>query len=208
MGQGWARPLVGTSSGPSPRALGLSQPETATKGLVQSWHKPKTLFLLYNYLSHLEHESKNQLDQSKSNPFRWVQPRLSANAWTGIFYTTVLPCIVIFQVYPAVKDQQKPLTRLQERLIKKLGPNAYPFFFEVFPFVFLPGYIHIWQVFSDLGMLWKKWHCCIQHFESFRVFQQYNETGVLQNTCMSNTIRWPMNCTYCWISQEAIELQN
>lgn len=35
------------------------------------------------------------------------------------------------QVYPAVKEQQKPLTRLQERLIKKLGPNAYPFFFEV-----------------------------------------------------------------------------
>lgn len=35
------------------------------------------------------------------------------------------------QVYPPVKDQQRPLTRLQERLIKKLGPNAYPFFFEV-----------------------------------------------------------------------------
>ena len=35
------------------------------------------------------------------------------------------------QVYPAVKEQQKPPTRLQERLIKKLGPNAYPFFFEV-----------------------------------------------------------------------------
>lgn len=35
------------------------------------------------------------------------------------------------QVYPPVKEQQKPLTRLQERLIKKLGPNAYPFFFEV-----------------------------------------------------------------------------
>ena len=35
------------------------------------------------------------------------------------------------QVYPPLKDQQKPLTRLQERLIKKLGPNAYPFFFEV-----------------------------------------------------------------------------
>jgi beta-arrestin len=36
-------------------------------------------------------------------------------------------------VYPPLKDQkdQKPLTRLQERLIKKLGPNAYPFFFEV-----------------------------------------------------------------------------
>ena len=35
------------------------------------------------------------------------------------------------QVYPPIKDQQKPLTRLQERLMKKLGPNAYPFFFEV-----------------------------------------------------------------------------
>lgn len=34
------------------------------------------------------------------------------------------------QVYPPLKDQQqKPLSRLQERLIKKLGPNAYPFFF-------------------------------------------------------------------------------
>nr|ADY16712.1 arrestin [Argopecten irradians] len=37
------------------------------------------------------------------------------------------------QVYPPVKEQQKPLTRLQERLIKKLGPNAYPFFFELPP---------------------------------------------------------------------------
>jgi len=35
------------------------------------------------------------------------------------------------QVFPPVKEQQKPLTRLQERLIKKLGPNAYPFFFEL-----------------------------------------------------------------------------
>ncbi len=35
------------------------------------------------------------------------------------------------QVYPPLKENQKPLTRLQERLIRKLGPNAYPFFFEV-----------------------------------------------------------------------------
>jgi beta-arrestin len=36
------------------------------------------------------------------------------------------------QVYPPPKDQPaKPLTRLQERLLKKLGSNAYPFFFEV-----------------------------------------------------------------------------
>ncbi|XP_014676064.1 PREDICTED: uncharacterized protein LOC106816031 [Priapulus caudatus] len=35
------------------------------------------------------------------------------------------------QVYPPDPAQQKPLTRLQERLIKKLGPNAYPFFFQL-----------------------------------------------------------------------------
>lgn len=35
------------------------------------------------------------------------------------------------QVYPPDKEVKRPLTRLQERLIQKLGPNAYPFYFEV-----------------------------------------------------------------------------
>ncbi|XP_033104171.1 beta-arrestin-1-like isoform X3 [Anneissia japonica] len=35
------------------------------------------------------------------------------------------------QVYPPIPDEQKPLTRLQERLIKKLGSNAYPFCFQL-----------------------------------------------------------------------------
>ncbi|XP_071492740.1 beta-arrestin-1-like isoform X1 [Diadema antillarum] len=35
------------------------------------------------------------------------------------------------QVYPKPTAEQRPLTRLQERLIKKLGPNAYPFYFEL-----------------------------------------------------------------------------
>jgi len=42
------------------------------------------------------------------------------------------------QIYPPPKDQPtKPLTRLQERLIKKLGSNAYPFCFEVHKWLFL-----------------------------------------------------------------------
>ncbi|XP_037913968.1 beta-arrestin-1 isoform X3 [Hermetia illucens] len=36
------------------------------------------------------------------------------------------------QIYPP-EGNDRPLTRLQERLIKKLGPNAYPFYFEVPP---------------------------------------------------------------------------
>ncbi|XP_044741202.1 beta-arrestin-1 [Chrysoperla carnea] len=38
------------------------------------------------------------------------------------------------QIFPQEKTAAKrPLTRLQERLIKKLGPNAYPFYFELPP---------------------------------------------------------------------------
>lgn len=36
------------------------------------------------------------------------------------------------QIYPPV-ESDRTLTRLQERLIKKLGPNAYPFYFELPP---------------------------------------------------------------------------
>ncbi|XP_011165034.1 beta-arrestin-2 isoform X4 [Solenopsis invicta] len=39
------------------------------------------------------------------------------------------------QIYPVLQGSQPPreLTRLQERLIKKLGSNAYPFYFELPP---------------------------------------------------------------------------
>ncbi|XP_014258491.1 beta-arrestin-1 isoform X2 [Cimex lectularius] len=38
------------------------------------------------------------------------------------------------QIYPPIEQRQKhPITRLQERLMKKLGPNAYPFYFELPP---------------------------------------------------------------------------
>ncbi|XP_058833804.1 beta-arrestin-1 isoform X4 [Topomyia yanbarensis] len=36
------------------------------------------------------------------------------------------------QIFPPL-ETDRPLTRLQERLIRKLGPNAYPFYFEVPP---------------------------------------------------------------------------
>ncbi|XP_064215588.1 arrestin red cell isoform X3 [Tribolium castaneum] len=37
------------------------------------------------------------------------------------------------QIYPPESKNKRELTRLQERLIKKLGPNAYPFYFELPP---------------------------------------------------------------------------
>ncbi|XP_060129975.1 beta-arrestin-1 isoform X2 [Zootoca vivipara] len=37
------------------------------------------------------------------------------------------------QAFPPVTEEKKPLTRLQERLIKKLGEQAYPFTFEILP---------------------------------------------------------------------------
>lgn len=38
-----------------------------------------------------------------------------------------------FQVYPPEIVNQKPLSRLQERLKKKLGENSFPFWFEIPP---------------------------------------------------------------------------
>jgi len=37
------------------------------------------------------------------------------------------------QIYPPEDNSKKPLSRLQERLIKKLGENAHPFYFELPP---------------------------------------------------------------------------
>lgn len=37
------------------------------------------------------------------------------------------------QIYPPEGAVKRPLSRLQERLIKKLGENAFPFFFELPP---------------------------------------------------------------------------
>lgn len=37
------------------------------------------------------------------------------------------------QIFPVLEENKRPLTRLQERLIKKLGEHAYPFYFELPP---------------------------------------------------------------------------
>ncbi|XP_069361601.1 beta-arrestin-1 isoform X1 [Maniola hyperantus] len=37
------------------------------------------------------------------------------------------------QIYPATGTPKRPLTRLQERLVRKLGPAAHPFYFELPP---------------------------------------------------------------------------
>lgn len=51
--------------------------------------------------------------------------------WASI----LIPPRISNQIYPSLQDvnERRPLTRLQERLIKKLGPNAYPFYFELPP---------------------------------------------------------------------------
>lgn len=50
----------------------------------------------------------------------------ASGAGSGGDATTVVAAV-------AAEPPKHPLTRLQERLLKKLGPNAYPFFFELPP---------------------------------------------------------------------------
>lgn len=50
------------------------------------------------------------------------------------------------QAFPPVTEEKKALTRLQERLIKKLGEHAYPFTFEVRR---PPGHLNICPLICD-----------------------------------------------------------
>jgi len=74
------------------------------------------------------------------------------------------------QAFPPVPEEKKPLTRLQERLIKKLGEHAYPFTFEVgwhlgalpLLLVTLPG--DIWVPSGPVGS-WLGWGGATTHDE-------------------------------------------
>lgn len=48
----------------------------------------------------------------------------------------------------------KPLTRLQERLIKKLGPSAYPFYFEVRDFVSFEDFLDFNSLVKCFFIVW------------------------------------------------------
>lgn len=52
------------------------------------------------------------------------------------------------QIYPPMQ-LDRPMTRLQERLIKKLGPNAHPFYFEVPPYC--PASVSLQPAPGDVG---------------------------------------------------------
>ena len=59
------------------------------------------------------------------------------------------------QIFPPLEDAEvnkRPLTRLQERLIKKLGANAYPFFFELPPHC--PASVTLQPAPGDTGQYW------------------------------------------------------
>lgn len=45
------------------------------------------------------------------------------------------------QAFPPLSEEKKSLTRLQERLIKKLGEHAYPFTFEVLTLLIIHPYV-------------------------------------------------------------------
>lgn len=90
------------------------------------------------------------------------------------------------------KTAGRPLSRLQERLIKKLGPNAYPFYFEVSkwtPFTFILSVIRRFQItlFQILNSLifdcktdiLKRCHWCHQHhYSEFEIIRHFILDGL------------------------------
>merc|ERR1712025_404656 len=64
--------------------------------------------------------------------FRYGREDLDVLGLSGLTFRKDL-YLASSQIYPPLEENKKPLTRLQERLIKKLGENAHPFYFELPP---------------------------------------------------------------------------
>ena len=88
------------------------------------------------------------------------------------------------QIYPQKDDPnvtKRPLTRLQERLIKKLGTNAFPFFFEVIN--------HLLKTISRIQIL------CIDSFlHTVRHQSLYSRHRATQESPVAST----MNLKHMW----------
>ncbi len=73
-------PVVLGSIGPDPRlqplvdpALGLGRPGAASDGLVQPWHTPRALFLLYHdFYLNLNRQKSNELKNSLAGNLEWL----------------------------------------------------------------------------------------------------------------------------------------
>lgn len=61
------------------------------------------------------------------------------------------------QVFPVSEKNEKPRSKMQERLLKKLGPNAYPFTFEIPPSA--PASVTLQQSREETGA-----PCGVQYF--------------------------------------------
>lgn len=64
--------------------------------------------------------------------FRYGREDLDVLGVSGLTFRKDL-YLASAQIYPPLEENKKPLTRLQERLMKKLGENAFPFYFELPP---------------------------------------------------------------------------
>lgn len=75
---------------------------------------------------------------STSPPSRWEpEPRRDAGETTRWLKTDrrrhCSTFLFLFKAFPPVPEEKKPNSRLQERLLKKLGQHAHPFYFTVSP---------------------------------------------------------------------------
>lgn len=61
------------------------------------------------------------------------------------------------QIFPVPEKNEKPKSKMQERLLKKLGPNAYPFTFEIPPSA--PASVTLQQAREETGA-----PCGVQYF--------------------------------------------
>ncbi|VFV19259.1 beta-arrestin-1-like isoform 1 [Lynx pardinus] len=83
-------------------------------------------------------ERRGEVVVPTSSPSNKHQSRCPGLLWPGAahlgpFWENLFSALSTLNSFPPAPEDKKPLTRLQERLIKKLGEHAYPFTFEIPP---------------------------------------------------------------------------
>ena len=93
------------------------------------------------------------------------------------------------QIFPTLEDAEvnkRPLTRLQERLIKKLGSNAFPFFFELPPHC--PASVTLQPAPGDTGKPIRGSHWLRGHSTNQRPVSGSREHSPIRGQCLGLVI--------------------
>ena len=89
-----------------------------------------TSLIIKDFVITLQNTVMTSYRKRYGNPWTSFGEKFWQICFTTHNFLMLFPCFLITQVYPP-SEESTTKTKLQERLIRKLGENAFPFFVEV-----------------------------------------------------------------------------